>query len=124
MKAFYVDIYKMEDLIKAKGWSNTYFAKKFHKSRSWITDMKKGKGLPDDNTLQAIADTLDTTVDYLTDKTDEKNKKLVNEDEELTEYLQELKTRPEMRMMFQLAKGATKEDVEKAVKIIEAFLKK
>jgi hypothetical protein len=27
-------------------------------------------------------------------------------------------------MMFQLAKGATKEDVEKAVKIIEAFLKK
>ena len=32
--------------------------------------MEHGVGLPDENTLQAIADKLDTTVDYLTDKTD------------------------------------------------------
>ena len=35
-----------------------------------------------------------------------------------------MKTRPEMKMLFNLAKGATKEDVEKAVKIVEDFLKK
>ena len=35
-----------------------------------------------------------------------------------------LRTRPEMKMMFQLAKGATKEDVEKAVRVIEAMLGK
>lgn len=40
---------------------------------------------------------------------------------ELQEYLEELKNREEMRMLFKLAKGATKEDVEKAVKIIEAL---
>lgn len=55
----------------------------------------------------------------------EQNKKpLVNGDEELTEYLEVLKTRPEMRMLFQLSKDATKEDVETAVRIIEALRNK
>lgn len=48
----------------------------------------------------------------------------VNGDEELTEYLEHLRTRPEMKMLFSLTKSATKEDVEKAVKIIEALLGK
>ena len=43
--------------------------------------------------------------------------------EQLLEYLEELKSRPEMRMLFKLAKGATKADVEQAVKIIEALQK-
>lgn len=44
-------------------------------------------------------------------------------DNELQEYLEELKNRSEMRMLFSLAKGATKENVEQAVKIIEALKK-
>ena len=46
---------------------------------------------------------------------------LVNEDPELTEYLEVLRNRSEMRMLFSITKNATKEDVEKAVKIIEAL---
>lgn len=49
---------------------------------------------------------------------------LINNDPELTAYLEELKNRKEMRMLFSLAAGATKEDVEKSVKIIEALLGK
>lgn len=49
---------------------------------------------------------------------------LVNDDQELNEYLEVLKTRPEMRMLFQLSKDATKEDVEAAVRIIEALRNK
>lgn len=41
---------------------------------------------------------------------------------ELDEYLDELRTRPEMKMLFNITKNASKEDVEKAVKIIEAML--
>lgn len=41
--------------------------------------------------------------------------------DELTEYLESLRTRPEMRMLFSVAEGATKEDVEQAVAIIEAI---
>lgn len=55
---------------------------------------------------------------------DKSNKPLVNGDEELTEYLEILKTRPEMRMLFQISKDATKEDVEAAVRVIEAIRKK
>lgn len=43
-------------------------------------------------------------------------------DAELDEYLEELRTRPEMKMFFSVAKGATKEQVERSVKIIEAYL--
>lgn len=51
----------------------------------------------------------------------EENSDLSVEDVELNDYLEELKNRSEMRMLFKLAKGATKEEVEKAVKIIEAL---
>ncbi len=40
------------------------------------------------------------------------------------EYLNMLKTRPELKMLFNLTKDATREDIEKAVKIIEAVLGK
>ena len=45
----------------------------------------------------------------------------VNADPELTEYLQQLRDRPELRMLFSLTKNATKQDVEAAVRIIEAL---
>lgn len=48
----------------------------------------------------------------------------VNGDPELTSYLEMLATRSECRMLFSLAKGATKEDVEVAVQMIEALRKK
>lgn len=43
--------------------------------------------------------------------------------DELNEYLELLKNRPECRMLFSLTKDATKEEVEKAVAIIEALRK-
>lgn len=41
---------------------------------------------------------------------------------ELDEYLEELKNRPELKMLFDVTRGCTKEDVEKAARIIEAAL--
>lgn len=78
-----VNITKIEQLIKNKGWSNTFFAEQFGRSKVWISDMKRGRSLPDENVLQAIADKLDTTVDYLTDKTEQKNKPTSNNADEL-----------------------------------------
>jgi transcriptional regulator with XRE-family HTH domain len=65
-----LNIHKIETLIRERGWSNTYFASLFNKNKGWIRDMKRGRGLPDGNLLEQIADKLDTTVDYLTDQTD------------------------------------------------------
>ena len=46
---------------------------------------------------------------------------LVNGDPELTEYLEALRDRPELRMLFSTTRNATKEDIEKTVRIIEAL---
>jgi hypothetical protein len=46
---------------------------------------------------------------------------LLPAEKELFEYLDELRNRPGGKMLFRLVKEATKEDVERAVKIIEAL---
>lgn len=75
------------------------------------------------NALELMANTAASNAVDRTFSTGQKEKPLVNDDEELTEYLEMLRTRPECRMFFSLAKGATKEDVEKAVAIVEALRK-
>ncbi|WHH61601.1 helix-turn-helix transcriptional regulator [Petroclostridium sp. X23] len=45
----------------------------------------------------------------------------ITTDPEITEILEQLHKRPEMKMLFSVSKNATKEDIEKAVKIIEAL---
>lgn len=89
-------------------------------ANGYVSQLRKGT-FPA-NRLSEIARYLSVSVEYLLG-TEEKTP-LVNDDEELTEYLEMLKTRPECRMLFQLSKNATKEDVEKAVKIIEALREK
>lgn len=44
-----------------------------------------------------------------------------DDDAELFEVLESVRSRPEMRMLFSTLKDATKEDVERTVKIIEAL---
>ncbi len=41
--------------------------------------------------------------------------------DEMEEYLTLLRERPEMKMLFSVSKKASKEDIEKAVRIIEAL---
>ena len=114
----FFDIFK--ELCNNIGSTPTSVIKQLGLSTSKITAWKNGSS-PKSETLHKIADYFEVTTDYLLGKTNIK-KPLVNNDEELTEYLEELRTRPELKMLFKLAKGATKTDVEKAVKIVEAFL--
>jgi transcriptional regulator with XRE-family HTH domain len=81
---------------------------------------------PSSGRLEKIADYFGVTVDYLIGReegilaTDE-DKNVIVMDDEARELLKELKTRPEMRTLFSVSKKATKEDILKAVKIIEAL---
>lgn len=88
-------------------------------SRASVNGWKNGK-IPTDANQRKIAGYFGITVEELMSPPQEKP--LVNNDEELTDYLEELKNRKELRMLFSLTKGATKADVEKAVKIIETLL--
>ena len=70
---------------------------------------------PKFDTLKAICVALEISVAELDDSK--------RYDEDLSEYLEELHKRPEMKTLFSLAKGATKEEVEQVVKMIEVFKK-
>lgn len=77
--------------------------------------------------LQKIADYFGVSLGYLMGTEEEepnavdKEKNLIVLDDDALELLEELKTRPEMRTLFSVSKKATKEDIMKAVKIIEAL---
>lgn len=66
------------------------------------------------DTIQAIAEALDCSLDEFTDWEKEPPN-------EIEEYLDALHKRPEMKALFSISKKATKEDIEKTIKIIEMF---
>lgn len=76
----------------------------------YIENMKRDK-------IALLADVLKVSPLEIMGVKEEKSE----EDTLLTEYLEQLRTRPEMRMLFNVSSKATKEDVEKAVAIIEAL---
>ena len=91
-------------------------------SKSLVTKWKTNRTqVPSPDILKKLSAYFNVPVSELLS---EEKKPLINEDQELTEYLEMLKTRPECRMLFQLSKDATKEDVEAAVRIIEAIRNK
>jgi transcriptional regulator with XRE-family HTH domain len=108
-----VNITKIESLIKEKGWSNSHFCALLDKNKGWIRDWKRGVGIPNENTLKSIADTLDTTVDYLTDKTEQKNKpvtdrdRLSEEDKKIIELLHMVPAE-DRKMLVGMIEGALK----------------
>lgn len=87
---------------------------------STVSDWANGKKYPRVDKMQMLADYFGI---LKSDLTEEHQASELTDDIELQEYLEELKNRSEMRMLFSLAKGATKEDVMQAVKIIEALQK-
>ena len=85
-----------------------------------VSTWENGTKTPRMGAIQKIADYFGMQKSEIID--DNLTSDSINEDAELTEYLEELRTRPEPRMIFSLTKNATKKDVEKAVKVIEAML--
>lgn len=110
---------KIINLLKQQGRFQKELTDYIGVSKGTFTDWKSGKTVSYNRYLPKIAEFFDVLVDYLVGKDENPQK---NYDDELMEYLEELKTRPEMKMLFSLTKNATKKDVETAVRIIEAML--
>ena len=91
-------------------------------SQSTLSDWKTGRSVPKREKLQLLADYFKVPLTAITEGAEAKLPQAYA-DAEMLEYLQLLQTRSEMRMLFKLAKNATREDVETAVRIIEALQK-
>ena len=112
----------------AAGCKDAYVSKATGISKSTFSDWKSGRSKPKQEKLQKIADYFGVSVDYLMTGKNSSNIKVVDEnnnivvlDDEALELIDSLRSNPEMRMLFSVSKKATKEDIIKAVKIIEAL---
>jgi transcriptional regulator with XRE-family HTH domain len=95
---------------------------------SILTDLKKGRqsGLSAKN-AQKVASYFGVSVAYLLGEEKQKpattgdGQMLVNNDPELTELLERVRDDPNLRMLFSVTKDATAEDIQQAIKIIQAL---
>lgn len=86
-----------------------------YKSRSSVNKIESGENDIPRSRIQAFADVLETTPGWLMGLDQG------TADAEVAEYLEYLKTRPDMRMLFSISKDATKEDVMRTVAILDAL---
>lgn len=116
-----------EQLLQKHEVSTYKVSKETGIAQSVFSSWKNGISTPKADKMQKIAEYFGVSVGYLMgteeaepNAIDKENNPIVLDDEAM-ELLEELKTRPEMRTLFSVSKKATKEDILKAVKIIEAL---
>ena len=105
-------------ICKRNGLKPTNVVKELGLSSGNMTNWKNGR-MPKTSVLNKLADYFNISIDELLGN----EKTLTDEDQEMQEYLDFLKYRPEGKMLFSVAKGCTKEEIEQAVKIIDALRK-
>lgn len=110
---------KIAEIMKEKGIRQVDLANGVGVSQVTVSHWFGGASTSYMQYLDKIAKYLHVSMDYLVGN----NTAGPFYDDEVNECLSELKNRPEMKTLFKVSKGATKEDIEQAVKIIEALKK-
>ena len=107
---------RVDDLLRERGITGSRMADDLGMSRSFMTELR-AKGVSVE-TAGRIADYLGVSVDYLLGR--EGGSKYADPVErELSMYLDDMRRRPEKRMLFSVTKDATKEQIEAIVHMIE-----
>lgn len=88
-------------------------------ANGYIGQLRKGV-FPDDR-LSEIAKYLSVSTEYLITGEQKEKAAIDVVDDDLKEYLDELRNRTEMRMLFSTTKNATKAQIEAIVKFIEGM---
>ena len=112
---------RIDSLCKEKGTNITQMCKAAGVPRSALSEYKAGRNKTISfANLQKIADFFNMTVDGLVNGQENKKESLPQtEEDELNEYLEQLKNNPGMRMLFSKTKNASKEDIEKVIKMLD-----
>lgn len=110
-------------LCKEKGVSPTNAAEQMGIGRATVSRWKNIGTQPVSRHLELMSEYFGVSSDYLLEKTDIKSPQPTSEDDELLLLLDELRSRPDMQMLFSVSKNCTPEEIQQAVKIIEALRK-
>lgn len=123
-----MDIKEMISRVEAKLAENGMGKMAFYTacgfSPSAFSQWKNGETVPKQKTIDNMAKTLGVSSQYLMYGIDQKEKAAIDMvDDDLKEYLDELRNRPEQRMLFSVTKNATKAQIEAIVKMVEEMQK-
>ena len=77
-----------------------------------ISNYERGTRRPNYEMLLKLSEALDTDVSHLLGTAP---------DDDVAEYLEEIRSRPEIRMLLDVSRGATKENIEAIVKLMESI---
>lgn len=117
------DLYsRIEQLCKIHGISVNAMCKNAGVGQGTISDLKSGRSKSlSTPTAEKIAKYFDISPSELLYGESPASDAPGGEVQELNELLEALKERSDLRILFRLSKNATVEDVQKAIKIIEAL---
>lgn len=106
----------LKNLRKSRRITQSRLAAELGLSTSTISMYECGKREPELELLKKLAAFFGVDMNELTGQSSE-----ISADPEFSDLLDALRSRSEMRMLVSVAKDAPREDVEKAVRIIEAL---
>lgn len=115
---------KFRDLRKKKGFTQESLAVRLRTTKGTVSNYENGHSTPDDEMLAAIANTLNTTSDYLLDLSNESSpiSKPANMPPEwirLYDQIHELGMELEATAILRTAAGMSKETLEDVLKMLK-----
>lgn len=112
---------RLKELRSKRGISQAALAERLGMSKSTIGAYETGDITPSLEALNALADYFNVDISYLLGKEDGSVYYL---DPEVAEMAQELAHRPEIRVLFDASRKASKEDIEQVAAILEKLSQK
>lgn len=114
---------RIRELRKGRKLTQIELSQKLNISQGTLSGYESGRFEPDLDTMSKMADFFGVTIDYLFCRSDEEvSAPIVPDDDEDTLAIREqLRRRPGMRTLFDAARGASDDDLLRAVRIIEAL---
>ena len=116
---------RLKELRLAKGWNMREAAAQIGMPYTTYVNYEKETNELNSKVAVRLATFYEVSVDYLIGLSDDPRtlQKKQSDEEALNVYLEMLRTRPELKVLLDTVKGATKEEVEANVQFIEALRK-
>lgn len=109
----------LQELMSSNGITRSRLAREIGVHTSTVSNWLDGREVKAEN-LTALCSYFGCTLDYLAGQTLKQEKATIDVvDDDLKEYLDELRSRPDKRLLFSVTKNATKSQIEAIVKMIE-----
>ena len=115
-----MEINRLREARKRKGLTQKQVAEFIGITQNAYSYWESGRNKIDNESLERLADFFGVSVDYLLGRESAAEGK-EEFDPEVLKYIEELQGRDDLKMLIVAARDVTKEDIEKAIKIIKAL---